>query len=132
MTSVTDPQPPPRRNAVGVSMHDLVIQDILSRDPRWDVSVGKARRIRDQVADDLLARKVFGLRKYHTILQVDNDRNFLVDAYQEALDLSVYLRGYLLERDEDSLEWMIAFETYDDIVGHLTRLRRLLNAAGTE
>jgi hypothetical protein len=123
------PKPDPNN---GDSMHDLVIQDILSRDPHWDVSVGKARHIRDQVADDLLARKAFGLEKYGTVLQTANGRNFLLDLYQELLDASVYARGRLLMVPEDGLEWAMLFEVYDDIVGHLTRVRRLLNAAGTE
>lgn len=128
--NLTQPQLPPRHNAVGESMHDLVIQDILSRDPQWDVSVGKARFIRDQVADDLMARKDFGYAKYGTILQVDNDRNFLIDLYQELLDAVVYARGRLLEVPEDGLEWAILFEVYDDVVGHLIKVRRLLNASG--
>jgi hypothetical protein len=113
-------------------MHDLVIADILSRDPHWDVSVGQARHIRDQVADDLAARKAFGLDKYGTPLQVGNGRAFLVDLYQELLDASVYARGRLLEVPEDGLEWSILFEVYDDVVGHLIRVRRLLNAVSTE
>jgi hypothetical protein len=121
-------QPAPKHND-GTSMHDMVIADILSRDPQWDVSVGKARHIRDQVADDLMARKAFGLSKYGTILQTHNGRNFLTDLYQELLDASVYARGRLLEVPEDSLEWAILFEVYDDIVGHLTKVRRLMNAA---
>jgi hypothetical protein len=130
--SAAYPQPDPRRNAIGESMHDLVIKDILSRDVRWDVSVGAARHIRDQVATDLLERKAFGLAKYHTILQVENDRNFLVDLYQELMDAAVYARGRLLSVPEDGLEWSILFEVYDDIVAHLIKVRRLLNAAGTE
>jgi hypothetical protein len=124
-------QPAPKHND-GESMHDLVIKDILSRDPQWDLSVGSARHIRDQVATDLLARKAFGLDKYGTALQTGNGRDFLLDLYQELQDAAVYARGFLLEHDEGSLEWLVAFETYDDIVGHLTRVRRLLNAAGTE
>lgn len=126
----TDPQPDPKPGLNnGPSMHDMVIADIMSRDPHWDVSVGKARHIRDQVADDLLARKVFGLAKYGTVLQTGNGRDFLVDLYQELLDASVYARGRLLEVPEDGLEWAMLFEVYDDIVGHLAKVRRLMNAA---
>jgi hypothetical protein len=130
MCDVTQPQLPPRHSTTAESMHDRVIQDILSRDPHWDVSVGKARTIRDQVADDLMSRKAFGYDKYGTILHVDNDRNFLIDLYQELLDASVYARGRLLEVPEDGLEWTILFEVYDDVVGHLVKVRRLLNASG--
>jgi hypothetical protein len=126
-------QPAPKHNN-GPSMHDLVIKDILSRELQWDLSVGSARHIRDQVADDLLARKQFGLDKYGTILQIGNGRSFLLDTYQELLDASVYARGRLLEVPEDGLEWAILFEVYDAIVTALVKVRRLLNAAvtGTE
>jgi hypothetical protein len=121
-------QPLPQHND-GPSMHDLVIKDILSRDPRWDVSVGDARHIRDQVANDLLERKQFGLAKYETILQAGNGRDFLRDLYEEVQDAAVYARGRLAEVPAGGLEWLILFEIYDDQVGHLVRLRRLRNAA---
>jgi|SRR6188508_1858839 len=52
----------------------------------------------DLVVEDLLKRKEFGLAKYGTLLQVFNGRNSLEDAYDEILDLAVYLRT-LLEED---------------------------------
>ena len=121
-------QPAPKHND-GPSMHDLVVKDLLSREPQWDLSVGSGRHIRDQVADDLLARKEFGLSKYGTHLQTGNGRSFLLDLYQEQQDAVCYARGRLLEVPEDGLEWLILFEIYDDLVGHLVKLRRLLNAA---
>jgi hypothetical protein len=121
-------QPAPVHND-GPSMHDLVNKDILSRDPQWDLSVGTARHIRDQVADDLDKRKAFGLEKYGTILQTGNGRNFLLDVYQELQDGAVYARGALLEMDEGSLEYLVLFEVYDNIVTDLVKVRRLLNAA---
>lgn len=51
------------------------------------------------VVDDMLKRDEFGRAKYGTQLQPHNGRDFLADAYQEALDLCVYLRGALYERD---------------------------------
>lgn len=39
-----------------------------------------------------------GRRKYGTPLQAGNGRDALVDAYQEALDLCVYLRQAIAER----------------------------------
>jgi hypothetical protein len=52
----------------------------------------------DLVADDLRERKAFGLRKYGTTLTTHNGRDPLVDAYEEALDLCVYLRQAIEER----------------------------------
>lgn len=51
------------------------------------------------VMRDMVDRDIFGAEKYHTRLQPGNGRDFLVDAYQEALDLVVYLRGAIYERD---------------------------------
>ena len=46
----------------------------------------------DLVIEDMKARDNFGFRKYGVHLHGNNGRNALCDAYQEALDLAVYLR----------------------------------------
>lgn len=46
---------------------------------------------------DIEERKNLGLRKYGTLLQPFNGRSFLLDAYEEVLDLAVYLRGKIEE-----------------------------------
>lgn len=51
------------------------------------------------VHNDMLERDREGQRKYGTPLQPFNGRDVLVDAYQEALDLCVYLRQAIYERD---------------------------------
>lgn len=107
------------------SSHDLVVRDILSRDLKWDLSVGTARHIRDRVAEDLEARKQLGLDRYGSILQAHNGRDMLRDAYEEAQDLAVYLRGCLSEIDESSLEYLVLFEIYDDTVTGLVRMKRV-------
>lgn len=73
LAGITGPQKPPEPNA-GPSVWDLVIADMRERD-------------------------AFGRRKYGTPLQPGNGRDALVDAYQEALDLCVYLRQAIYERD---------------------------------
>jgi hypothetical protein len=40
-----------------------------------------------------------GRRKYGTALEANNGRDALMDAYQEALDLAMYLRQAIAERD---------------------------------
>jgi len=50
------------------------------------------------VISDMQARDREGRRKYGTPLQTFNGRDALVDAYQEALDLVVYLRQAIEER----------------------------------
>jgi hypothetical protein len=53
----------------------------------------------DLVVTDMLARDAVGLDRYKTRLQAHNGRDALKDAYCEALDLAVYLRQALYERD---------------------------------
>ncbi len=48
---------------------------------------------------DMAACDAEGRRKYGVPLQPHNGRDCLVDAYQEALDLTVYLRQAIYERD---------------------------------
>lgn len=67
------PQPPPTHNTLP-AVWDLVISDMRARDK-------------------------FGRDKYGTPLQPHNGRDALSDAYQEGLDLCVYLRQALFERD---------------------------------
>jgi predicted nucleic-acid-binding Zn-ribbon protein len=56
------------------------------------------------VIADLQARSEAGEKKYGTRLKTFNGRTALVDAYQEALDLSVYLKQKLLEESGSSGE----------------------------
>jgi hypothetical protein len=59
----------------------------------------KSPYIWDLVNDDIKERDIIGAKKYGTRLQAFNGRDVLRDAYQEALDLVVYLRQALYERD---------------------------------
>lgn len=53
------------------------------------------------VLQDIEARIELGVRRYGTRLQTHNGRDALWDAYQEALDLVMYLRQAILERETD-------------------------------
>ncbi len=57
-------------------------------------------RVLDLVIADLNTRAVAGYKKYSTYLMTYNGRDALVDAYQEALDLVMYLRQAIEERGE--------------------------------
>lgn len=57
-----------------------------------------SRSIWDLVIEDMRARDHLGRSRYTTPLQAHNGRDALMDAYQEALDLAVYLRQALEER----------------------------------
>lgn len=73
-TSIQDQPPPPPEDENKPAVWDLVIADMKERD-----QVGRER--------------------YGTPLQPYNGRDALVDAYQEALDLAVYLRQAIYEKD---------------------------------
>ena len=51
------------------------------------------------VIEDMKARDAVGRERYGVPLQPGNGRDNLVDAYAEALDLCVYLRAAIYERD---------------------------------
>ena len=51
------------------------------------------------VIQDMQARDSLGRERYGTPLQANNGRDALRDAYEEALDLCVYLRQAIEERD---------------------------------
>lgn len=54
--------------------------------------------ITEQVIEDMRARMVSGTKQYGTPLQAFNGRDALWDAYEEALDLCMYLKQALVER----------------------------------
>jgi hypothetical protein len=53
------------------------------------------------VLDDIKARVEAGQAKYGTVLQSRNGRDALMDAYQEAIDLVLYLRQLIEERNDN-------------------------------
>lgn len=55
--------------------------------------------IQDIVIQDIEERKSIGVKRYGTTLQPHNGRDALLDAYQEAIDLAIYLRQAIFERD---------------------------------
>jgi hypothetical protein len=59
---------------------------------------GKGPPIFDLMMEDIEERKAAGIKTYGEPLKAFNGRDPLVDAYQEVLDLAVYLRQELYER----------------------------------
>jgi hypothetical protein len=53
----------------------------------------------DLVVTDMMKRDQFGALKYGTRLKAGTGRDALQDAYEESLDLCVYLRTAIFERD---------------------------------
>ena len=55
--------------------------------------------VQDQVIVDIEQRKQVGIERYGTPLQAFNGRDALQDAYEEAIDLCMYLKQLIIERD---------------------------------
>jgi hypothetical protein len=53
----------------------------------------------DLVLEDMKARDQLGMHRYGTRLEPFNGRDALQDAYEEALDLAVYLKQAIVERN---------------------------------
>lgn len=70
------------------SAHDLVCADLKTR---------VSEKYSALLIADLTARRDMGREKYGTLLQANNGRDVMIDAYQEALDLIAYLRQALEE-----------------------------------
>ena len=54
----------------------------------------------DYVLADMVERAAMGVIKHGMPLQTDNGRDALWDAYQEAMDLCMYLRQAILEQEK--------------------------------
>ena len=63
-----------------------------------DPTPNAGRPVWELVIEDMRERDRVGRARYGTPLQPHNGRDALVDAYQEALDLCVYLRQAIEER----------------------------------
>ena len=59
----------------------------------------KRPNVWDVVIEDMRARDAKGEFQYGSKLQTLNGRDALQDAYEEALDLAVYLKQVILERN---------------------------------
>ena len=58
----------------------------------------------DLVLADIQARVEMGMEKYGTKLQTFNGRDALWDAYQEIIDLAMYLRQEIAEREAETAD----------------------------
>jgi len=55
--------------------------------------------IQSQVIADIRERRELGIKRYGTALQPHNGRDALRDAYEEAIDLAMYLKQAIVERE---------------------------------
>ncbi len=79
-------------------MADMEKPMLDSATPQTPPTPGKLT-VYEYVLADIAARAEAGKEKYGTYLQTCNGRDALMDAYQEALDLCMYLRQAILERE---------------------------------
>lgn len=112
------PEPPPTPNDKP-PIWPLVVDDVrvmMSVHPKDDV-------VKNLVVADMRARDDYGRAHYGTPLQPWNGRDALVDAYQEALDLCVYLKQALVEKYDGMLRAL-----YLDILGTTLELRGIIES----
>ena len=71
--------------------------------------------VTNKVIMDMAARSEVGRLKYGEVLTTNNGRNMLRDAYEEALDLTQYLKGELMEKEQFCFKIK---EILDDMARH--------------
>lgn len=104
--------------------------------PIWDLVMLDVREhfggpTAELVLADMRERDRIGRERYGTPLQANNGRNALVDAYQEALDLAVYLRQDLAEDPSRPAPFAgFTDRVYHDAIDLVVRLRALLRLRG--
>lgn len=91
-----DETPCPTARQLGDTGRDTLVLSVVDQPPP---EPNDLPAIWDLVAADMKERDQVGRERYGTPLQPFNGRDALVDAYQEALDLVVYLRQAIYERD---------------------------------
>lgn len=77
--------------------------------------------VQGMVRADLEIRERIGVERYGTALQPNNGRDALRDAYEEALDLSCYLRQAIEERPREDVDAAVAEAT----AHHAAQIRRM-------
>lgn len=92
-------QPPPIAQPDIRPTWELVIADLQKLEP----AVRETREVIEMVISDARERDRVGRERYGVPLTPRNGRDSIVDAYQEALDLVVYLRNEMEEHDEPGM-----------------------------
>jgi len=123
--SLNTPEPAPIPNA-GQPVWPLAILDMKEYAGQFSEGT-KTAEVAHLIALDACERDSIGIKKYGTPLCVGDGRNALVDAYQESLDLIVYLRKEIEEcqgvsqDDDDGLSF-----AYEDAMSATLLLKTIL------
>ena len=79
---------------------------------------GTGSKVLHEFVEDVYARADAGYKKYGTYLRINNGRDALIDAYQECLDMGMYLKQAIMERSnwDDKIRcWAEARGLYDAV-----------------
>jgi hypothetical protein len=97
------------------------VQSMVCEDLRFIGGLGPVGLVR-LVGEDLVTRERIGVERYGTSLKPHNGRDALRDAYEEAVDLAIYLRQAIAEGM--TLSWpryTVALHMVCDLRGDLLR-----------
>lgn len=83
------------------SIHDLLVNDAQHMVLGFMWNAGLDDFTRNKMIDLFRERKAYGFRKYGTILQAENGRDFFKDAIEETIDQLAYLRQGLSENPQN-------------------------------
>ena len=98
LRAVTDPIAMTDPKALGIAI-DTIVAHFKSHNAKEPPPKAGKVNVTEAVVADMKERSKIGTEKYGTPLMTGNGRNALVDAYQEALDLTVYIKQHLLENN---------------------------------
>jgi hypothetical protein len=121
MSIAVDQQQTPQNPPQGVPTWDLVRMDLDARRRRQE----RPTPVLDAVYEEAGERDRMGREKYGVPLMTNNGRDSLVDAYQESMDLAVYLRNFAAEAGSFPSD-ITPRQLYDDAVFLMLRLRALI------
>lgn len=134
---MTEPTRPPRDSSDQslptpgqVDVAPKVITDI----GNYMLATGLPSSLGDAIVADIRDRIEIGIKRYGHRLQAHNGRDALLDAYQEALDLTNYLKQYQLEssvagaRSERAHSMTLFYKALDIV----TSIKELMNDRGIQ
>jgi hypothetical protein len=121
MNYATDQQQPPQAAPGSPASWTLVRNDLDARRRRQEAPTP----VIDAAYQEAFERDQFGRAKYGVPLRPNNGRDSLDDAYQEAMDLAVYLRNAAEEAGPAGNDLRLP-QLYNDSVVLMLRLRGLI------
>jgi len=78
---------------------------------KQEIPAGNGQKVVDIVINDIIQRAEEGKEHYGIYLRTMNGKDALIEAYEEALDLVMYLRQAILEREEDRIRGECEIQT---------------------